>query len=48
MRILIDTQVVIKIIYDENDIDASLKLAIATTDVKFKYYPDLKIIDVSK
>ena len=26
----------------------SEKLAIATTDTKFKYYPDLKIIDVSK
>ena len=24
------------------------KLTIATTDAKFKYYPDLKIIDVSK
>ena len=26
----------------------SEKLVIATTDTKFKYYPDLKIIDVSK
>ena len=72
MRILLDTQAVIKIIYDENDIDISFKndvkrlthtdpfdrlliaqaksekLTIATTDAKFKFYPELKIIDVSK
>jgi len=70
MKILLDTQTIIKIINDSNDIDdpktnkkithsdpfdrlliaqaKSEKLAIATTDSKFKYYPGLKIIDVTK
>jgi PIN domain nuclease of toxin-antitoxin system len=53
MKILLDTQAIIKIIYSD-PFDRLLiaqaineNLTIATTDFKFKYYSGLKIIDVS-